>query len=335
MEKEKISFDKKNCTLVIDSIELCSAEEISKWVNFYISDVLDSGISRSYLTGKLEVTVMVVCHDYLVALYRISDNSPDEFIIQSAGYDKALRQSEAAEEQAEPAEQSEVAEEQLEDEVIDKYIKMTNGSIERFKFLKFFVDYQSRSHNDFVHSLTNTLSTYYKIQDKLINSIFDVASSKFVSWIKSHLDLFLKTNFDGSVDKSVYDFDFDKCVFYNGAFRQYFDGFCNSFDIVIAYNVSFFCLSFMYSGDVRIGYNSRPKFSISYDDLCDLGVIINSHLYFELFGSVASDSEAPAEQSVPVEYSEPSETSNQNEEIRCSYDVDGNLCFELGDELPF
>ena len=259
--------------------------------------MLDSGISRSYLTGKLEVTVMVVCHDYLVALYRISDNSPDEFIIQPVGYDKALRQSEAAEEQAEPAELAdpqlsqskisdertenepaelaEVAEEQLEDKVIDKYIN--------------------------VHSLTNTLSTYYEIQDKLINSIFDVTSSKFVSWIKSHLDLFLKTNFDGSVDKSVYDFDFDKCVFYNGAFRQYFDGFCNSFDIVIAYNVSFFCLSFMYSGDVRIGYNSRPKFSISYDDLCDLGVIINSHLYFELFGSVASDSEAPAEQSVPDE----------------------------------
>ena len=275
MEKEKISFDKKNRTLIIDSIELCTAEEISKLVNFYISDVLDSGISRSYLTGKLEVTVMIVCHDYLVALYRISDNLPDEFIIQPVGYDKALRQSEAAEEQAEPAEQSEVAEEQLEDEVIDKYIN--------------------------VHSLTNTLSTYYEIQDKLINSIFDVTSSKFVSWIKSHLDLFLKTNFDGSVDKSVYDFDFDKCVFYNGAFRQYFDGFCNSFDIVIAYNVSFFCLSFMYSGDVRIGYNSRPKFSISYDDLCDLGVIINSHLYFELFGSVASDSEAPAEQSVPDE----------------------------------
>ena len=309
MEKEKISFDKTNFTLTIDSIDLCTVEEISKWVNFYISDVLDSGISRSYLTGKLEVTVMIVCKDYLVALYRISDGSPDELIIQSVGYDKALRQSEAAEEQAEPAEQSEVAEEQLEDKVIDKYIN--------------------------VHSLTNTLSTYYEIQDKLINSIFDVTSSKFVSWIKSHLDLFLKTNFDGSVDKSVYDFDFDKCVFYNGAFRQYFDGFCNSFDIVIAYNVSFFCLSFMYSGDVRIGYNSRPKFSISYDDLCDLGVIINSHLYFELFGSVASDSEAPAEQSVPVEYSEPSETSNQNEEIRCSYDVDGNLCFELGDELPF
>ena len=309
MEKEKISFDKKNRTLIIDSIELCTAEEISKFVNSHISDVLDSGISRSYLTGKLEVTVMVVCHDYLVALYRISDNSPDEFIIQSAGYNQALRQSEAADEQAEPAEQPEVSEEQLEDEVIDKYIN--------------------------VHSLTNTLSTYYEIQDKLINSIFDVTSSKFVSWIKSHLDLFLKTNFDGSVDKSVYDFDFDKCVFYNGAFRQYFDGFCNSFDIVIAYNVSFFCLSFMYSGDVRIGYNSRPKFSISYDDLCDLGVIINSHLYFELFGSVASDSEAPAEQSVPVEYSEPSETSNQNEEIRCSYYVDGNLCFELGDELPF
>ena len=309
MKKEKISFDKKNRTLIIDSIELCTAEEISKFVNFYISDVLDSGISRSYLTGKLEVTVMIVCHDYLVALYRISDNSPDEFIIQSAGYDKALRQSEAADEQAELAEQPEVSEEQLEDDLIDKYIN--------------------------VHSLTNTLSTYYEIQDKLINSIFDVTSSKFVSWIKSHLDLFLKTNFDGSVDKSVYDFDFDKCVFYNGAFRQYFDGFCNSFDIVIAYNVSFFCLSFMYSGDVRIGYNSRPKFSISYDDLCDLGVIINSHLYFELFGSVASDSEAPAEQSVPVEYSEPSETSNQNEEIRCSYDVDGNLCFELGDELPF
>lgn len=307
MEKEKIIFDKKNRTLIIDSMELCTSEEISKWVNSHISDVLDSGISRSYLTGKLEVTVMVVCHDYLVALYRISDNSSDEFIIQHVGYDKALRQSEAAEEQAEPAEQSEVSEEQLED--IDKYIN--------------------------VHSLTNTLSTYYEIQDKLINSIFDVTSSKFVSWIKSHLDLFLKTNFDGSVDKSVYDFDFDKCVFYNGAFRQYFDGFCNSFDIVIAYNVSFFCLSFMYSGDVRIGYNSRPKFSISYDDLCDLGVIINSHLYFELFGSVASDSEAPAEQSVPVEYSEPSETSNQNEEIRCSYDVDGNLCFELGDELPF
>lgn len=275
MTKQKVIFDKKNRTLIIDSIELCTAEEISKLVNFYISDVLDSGISRSYLTGKLEVTVMVVCHDYLVALYRISDNSPDEFIIQSAGYDKALRQSEAAEEHAEPAEQSEVAEEQLEDKVIDKYIN--------------------------VHSLTNTLSTYYEIQDKLINSIFDVTSSKFVSWIKSHLDLFLKTNFDGSVDKSVYDFDFDKCVFYNGAFRQYFDGFCNSFDIVIAYNVSFFCLSFMYSGDVRIGYNSRPKFSISYDDLCDLGVIINSHLYFELFGSVASDSEAPAEQSVPDE----------------------------------
>ena len=297
MTKQKVIFDKKNCTLFIDSMELCTAEEISKLVNFYISDVLDSGISRSYLTGKLEVTVMVVCHDYLVALYRISDNSPDEFIIQPVGYDKALRQSEAAEEQAEPAEladpqlsqskisdertenepaeQSEVAEEQLEDKVIDKYIN--------------------------VHSLTNTLSTYYEIQDKLINSIFDVTSSKFVSWIKSHLDLFLKTNFDGSVDKSVYDFDFDKCVFYNGAFRQYFDGFCNSFDIVIAYNVSFFCLSFMYSGDVRIGYNSRPKFSISYDDLCDLGVIINSHLYFELFGSVASDSEAPAEQSVPDE----------------------------------
>ena len=250
-------------------------EEISKWVNFYISDVLDSGISRSYLTGKLEVTVMIVCKDYLVALYRISDGSPDELIIQSVGYDKALRQSEAADEQAEPAEQPEVSEEQLEDKVIDKYIN--------------------------VHSLTNTLSTYYEIQDKLINSIFDVTSSKFVSWIKSHLDLFLKTNFDGSVDKSVYDFDFDKCVFYNGAFRQYFDGCCNSFDIVIAYNVSFFCLSFMYSGDVRIGYNSRPKFSISYDDLCDLGIIINSHLYFELFGSVASDSEAPAEQSVPDE----------------------------------
>ena len=275
MTKQKVIFDKKNCTLFIDSMELCTAEEISKFVNSHISDVLDSGISRSYLTGKLEVTVMVVCQDYLVALYRISDNSPDEFIIQPVGYDKALRQSEAAEEQAEPAEQSEVAEEQLEDKVIDKYIN--------------------------VHSLTNTLSTYYEIQDKLINSIFDVTSSKFVSWIKSHLDLFLKTNFDGSVDKSVYDFDFDKCVFYNGAFRQYFDGFCNSFDIVIAYNVSFFCLSFMYSGDVRIGYNSRPKFSISYDDLCDLGVIINSHLYFELFGSVASDSEAPAEQSVPDE----------------------------------
>ena len=275
MEKEKISFDKKNRTLIIDGIELCTSEEISKWVNSHISDVLDSGISRSYLTGKLEVTVMIVCKDYLVALYRISDGSPDELIIQSVGYDKALRQSEAADEQAEPAEQPEVAEEQLEDTVIDKYIN--------------------------VHSLTNTLSTYYEIQDKLINSIFDVTSSKFVSWIKSHLDLFLKTNFDGSVDKSVYDFDFDKCVFYNGAFRQYFDGFCNSFDIVIAYNVSFFCLSFMYSGDVRIGYNSRPKFSISYDDLCDLGVIINSHLYFELFGSVASDSEAPAEQSVPDE----------------------------------
>lgn len=90
MEKQKIIFDKKNCTLVIDSIELCTAEEISKFVNFYISDVLDSGISRSYLTGKLEVTVMIVCKDYLVALYRISDGAPDELIIQSVGYDKAL-----------------------------------------------------------------------------------------------------------------------------------------------------------------------------------------------------------------------------------------------------
>ena len=110
MEKQKIIFDKKNCTLVIDSIELCTAEEISKWVNSHISDVLDSGISRSYLTGKLEVTVMVVCHDYLVALYRISDNSPDEFIIQPVGYDKALRQSEAAEEQSVPVEYSEPSE---------------------------------------------------------------------------------------------------------------------------------------------------------------------------------------------------------------------------------
>ena len=88
MEKEKIIFDKKNCTLTIDNIELCTAKEISKWVNSHISDVLDSGISRSYLTGKLEVTVMIVCKDYLVALYRISDNSPDEFIIQSAGYER-------------------------------------------------------------------------------------------------------------------------------------------------------------------------------------------------------------------------------------------------------
>lgn len=85
---QKISFDKKNCTLIIDSIELCTAEEISKLVNSYIADVLDSGISRSYLTGKLEVTVMIVCHDYLVALYRISDNSPDEFIIQHVGYER-------------------------------------------------------------------------------------------------------------------------------------------------------------------------------------------------------------------------------------------------------
>ena len=98
MEKEKISFDKKNCTLFIDSMELCTVEEISKFVNFYISDVLDSEISRSYLTGKLEVTVMIVCKDYLVALYQISDNSPDEFIIQPVGYDKALRQSEVEKE---------------------------------------------------------------------------------------------------------------------------------------------------------------------------------------------------------------------------------------------
>ena len=53
MTKQKVIFDKKNCTLFIDSMELCTAEEISKLVNFYISDVLDSGISRSYLTGKL------------------------------------------------------------------------------------------------------------------------------------------------------------------------------------------------------------------------------------------------------------------------------------------
>ena len=90
MEKEKISFDKKNRTLIIDGIELCTSEEISKWVNSHISDVLDSGISRSYLTGKLEVTVMIVCYDYLVALYRISENSSDELIIQNVGYDKVL-----------------------------------------------------------------------------------------------------------------------------------------------------------------------------------------------------------------------------------------------------
>ncbi len=110
MEKEKIIFDKKNRTLIIDSMELCTAEEISKFVNSHISDVLDSGISRSYLTGKLEVTVMVVWHDYLVALYRISDNSPDEFIIQSAGYDKALRQSEAEKENPEAEKENPEAE---------------------------------------------------------------------------------------------------------------------------------------------------------------------------------------------------------------------------------
>ena len=58
MTKQKVIFDKKNRTLIIDSIELCTAEEISKLVNFYISDVLDSGISRIILLHSIEFLII-------------------------------------------------------------------------------------------------------------------------------------------------------------------------------------------------------------------------------------------------------------------------------------
>lgn len=84
------SYDQLNRLLTIDSMEFCTQESISEWVDSHISDVLDGQIRRSYLSGKYEITVSVVCHDFVVAFYIISDGRSDQFHISSLGYNKAM-----------------------------------------------------------------------------------------------------------------------------------------------------------------------------------------------------------------------------------------------------
>lgn len=84
------SYDDYNCVLTIDNMDYCTEEYISEWLDSHIDDVLFKGkMTRSYRTGKLEINITVVCYDYVVAVYIISDCSP-KFIIQSLGYEKAL-----------------------------------------------------------------------------------------------------------------------------------------------------------------------------------------------------------------------------------------------------
>ena len=84
-------YDDYNCVLTIDNMDYCTEEYISEWLDSHIDDVLFKGkITRSYITGRLEINITVVCYDYVVAVYKISECSPDEFIIQSLGYEKAL-----------------------------------------------------------------------------------------------------------------------------------------------------------------------------------------------------------------------------------------------------
>lgn len=85
------SYDELNRILRIDTMELCTESVISEWINCHIDDVLFKGeIHRSYRTGRFEIIVTIVVHEFVVALYKISDGMPDDFLIQSVGYEKAL-----------------------------------------------------------------------------------------------------------------------------------------------------------------------------------------------------------------------------------------------------
>ena len=71
------SYDDYNCVLTIDNMDYCTEEYISEWLDSHIDDVLFKGkMTRSYRTGKLEINITVVCYDYVVAVYIISDCSP-------------------------------------------------------------------------------------------------------------------------------------------------------------------------------------------------------------------------------------------------------------------
>ena len=185
MEKQKVIFDKKNRTLFIDSMELCTAEEISKWINSYISDVLDSEISRSYLTGKLEVTVMIVCKDYLVALYRISDGSPDELIIQSVGYDKALRQSEAEKENPEAEKENPI-------DFMKRYnISCLVDDREMYEGKKPHNNIRQYMLTDFVHAV-NEETAIEQVFDCLYDEIIDTRLAPVINYNNNSITIYNK-----------------------------------------------------------------------------------------------------------------------------------------------
>lgn len=85
-----MKYDAYNKILTIDSLDFCTEECFSSWIDQHIEDVLMSDPVRSYRTNRLEISIAVVCSGYVVAVYNIKDGSPDEFWIQSVGYNNAL-----------------------------------------------------------------------------------------------------------------------------------------------------------------------------------------------------------------------------------------------------
>ena len=88
--KMKMIYDKFNRVLTIDDIGYCEHEFIRNWIDCNISDVLSGDVETCYITGRSQVNITIVCYGFVVAVYQITDGLPDNFFIQSVGYNLAV-----------------------------------------------------------------------------------------------------------------------------------------------------------------------------------------------------------------------------------------------------
>ena len=86
-----MKYDFDNCMLTLDDMTQCNRDIIKSWVDDNIDMILlnAQAIQRRYTTGKLDVDIAVVCDGFLVGIYQISN---DEFLVQSVGYENAIKQ---------------------------------------------------------------------------------------------------------------------------------------------------------------------------------------------------------------------------------------------------
>ena len=86
----KMVYDKFNCVLTIDNMKYCERDCIKSWIDCNISDVLSGDVETCYITGRSQVNITIVCYGFVVAVYQITDGLPDNFFIQSVGYNLAV-----------------------------------------------------------------------------------------------------------------------------------------------------------------------------------------------------------------------------------------------------